>query len=115
MIWLAIKRIVDLLTLALLILLISIVMTNNKSSEDFGNFSLKLELFKEDYIKATNNNIAYIDNRINKLAEVQDRYQVSTDQRVYVIEQRLLQLQTDKKNNSKVINTNTNINTLLNN
>lgn len=111
--WVIVRRVADLLTLVLLIIMISIVMTNSKSSEDFGNFALKLDKYKQESAKVMASNIEYMDNRVNGLAETQDRYQVSTDQRVYVLEQRILQLQTDKKASQKVINNN--INTLTTN
>lgn len=111
--WVIVRRVADLLTLVLLIIMISIVMTNSKSSEDFGNFALKLDKYKQESAKVMASNIEYMDNRVNGLAETQDRYQVSTDQRVYVLEQRIIQLLSDKKANQKVINNN--INTLTTN
>ena len=106
MVWLFIKRTVDVLTLMLLIVMITIVMTNSKSAEDFGNFGLKLDQFKQESLTVMSKNVDYFDSRVNKLAEVQDRYQVNTDQRVYVMEQRMLQLQLDKKQSQKVIQNN---------
>lgn len=106
MVWLFIKRTVDVLTLMLLIVMITIVMTNSKSAEDFGSFGLKLDQFRQESLTVMSKNVDYFDGRINKLAEVQDRYQVNTDQRVYVMEQRVKELQADKKNNQKVIQTN---------
>lgn len=81
-------------------------MTNSKSAEDFGNFSLKLDQYKQDTLNVISKNVDYMDRRINGYAETQDRYQVSTDQRVYVLEQRMLQLQSDKKDNQKMIQNN---------
>lgn len=106
MVWLFIKRTVDVLTLMLLIIMISIVMANSKSSEDFGNFGLKLDQFKQESRDVMGKNIDYFDGRVNKLAEIQDTYQVTTDQRVYVLEQRVKELLTDKKSNQKIINNN---------
>lgn len=106
MVWLFIKRTVDILTLMLLIIMISIVMTNSKSAEDFGSFGLKLDQFKQEYKAVMSKNMDYFDSRVNKLSEAQDTYQVTMDQRVYVIEQRVKELQADKKNNQKVIQTN---------
>lgn len=113
MIWLIIRRLADSLTLVLLIIMIFIVMTNSKSSEDFGNFSLKLDKLKEETLVVIGKNVDYFDKRTNNLAEVQDRYQVNTDQRVYILEQRVKELQADKKQAQRVINNN--INTLTSN
>lgn len=113
MVWVVIERIVHLLTLMLLILMISIVMTNNKSSEDIGNFGLKIDQVKQDTLVVIGKNVDYVDRRINGIAETQDRYQVGMDQRVYIVEQRIKELQSDKKSNQKIITNN--INTNLNN
>lgn len=115
MVWLFIKRTVDILTLMLLIIMISIVVTNSKSAEDFGSFGLKLDQFRQESLTVMSKNVDYFDGRINKLAEVQDRYQVNTDQRVYVMEQRVKELQSDKKQAQRVINNNINTNTNTNN
>lgn len=104
--WVIVRRVADLLTLVLLIIMISIVMTNSKSSEDFGNFGLKLDKYKQESAKVMSSNIDYMDKRVNGLAETQDRYQVTTDQRVYVLEQRIKELQLDKKSSQKVIQNN---------
>lgn len=90
-------------------------MTNSKSSEDFGNFGLKLDKYKQESAKVMSSNIEYMDKRVNGLAETQDRYQVTTDQRVYVLEQRIKELQLDKKSSQKMINNNINNNQLGNN
>lgn len=110
--WVIVRRVADLLTLVLLIIMISIVMTNSKSSEDFGNFGLKLDKYKQESSKVMSSNIEYMDKRVNGLAETQDRYQVTTDRRVYVLEQRIKELQLDKKSSQKVIQNN--IQTLTN-
>lgn len=110
--WVIVRRVADLLTLVLLIIMISIVMTNSKSSEDFGNFGLKLDKYKQESAKAMSSNIEYMDKRVNGLAETQDRYQVTTDQRVYVLEQRIKGLQNTNKSSQKMIQNN--IQTLTN-
>lgn len=85
-------------------------MTNNKSSEDIGNFGLKLDQMKQDVLVVIGKNIDYTDKRINTIAEIQDRYQVGMDQRVYIVEQRIKELQNDKKSNQKIITNNINTN-----
>ncbi|MNW18715.1 hypothetical protein D3C71_2183870 [compost metagenome] len=66
-------------------------------------------------MKVVANNTDYLEQRVNKASERQDDYQVSTDQRVYVLEQQMKALQADKKNGQKVINNNINTNTAMNN
>jgi len=106
MVWVIIERIVHLLTLMLLILMISIVMTNNKASEDIGNFGLKIDQVKQEFLVVIGKNMDYVDKRVNGISESQDRYQVGMDQRVYIVEMQLKALQADKKNNQKIINNN---------
>lgn len=112
MIWTLLERIVHLLTFVLLVLMMTVILTNSKSQEDIGNFGLKLDLAKQETLNTISNNVEYFDVRINKLAEKQDSYQVGTDQRVYILEQRVGQLQADKKNSQRIVNNN--INTLNN-
>lgn len=106
MLWVIIERIVQILTLTLLIIMISITMTNNKSSEDFGNFGLKLSQYKQETLDVIAKNVDYVDGRLNRIAENQDFYQVRMDQRVYIVEAQMKALQADKKLNQKVIQNN---------
>ena len=86
--------------------MLAIIMTNSKSSEDVGNFGLKLDVVKQESLNAIKNNVEYFEKRINNVSEKQDSYQVGTDQRVYVLEQRMKELQADRKNNQKVVQNN---------
>lgn len=115
MIWTILERTIHLLTFVLLVAMLAIIMTNSKSSEDVGNFGLKLDVVKQESLNAIKNNVEYFEKRINNVSEKQDSYQVGTDQRVYVLEQRMKELQADKKNNQKVVNTNINNNLINNN
>lgn len=106
MIWVILDRIVHLVTLMLLILMVCIIFNNNKTTEQVGNFTLKVDGLHAQTLKAISSNVEYFETKFNKLAEIQDSYQVSTDQRVYILENRLKELQADKKSNQKIINTN---------
>lgn len=114
MLWVIIERIVQVLTLTLLIIMISITMTNNKSSEDFGNFGLKLNQYRQETLSVIAKNVDYVDGRINRVAENQDFYQVRMDQRVYIVEAQMKAIQADKKAGQKVIQNNINTNTNTN-
>jgi ribose 5-phosphate isomerase len=106
MIWTILERTIHLLTFVLLVAMLAIILSNSKSSEDVGNFGLKLDVVKQESLNAIKNNVEYFEKRINNVSEKQDSYQVGTDQRVYVLEQRMKELQADKKNNQKVIQNN---------
>lgn len=110
MIWEIVRRVVDLSTLLLLIMIISIILKNDKGQEDIGNFGLKLDQYRIESLRVMSNNVDYADTRINKLAEIQDSYQVGTDRRLGILEERIKMFQLDKMNNQKIINNNTNTN-----
>lgn len=106
MFWTVVERLVNLTFLLLAIIIITMLLNNTTASSDANNFSLKIEAFRQETLKVLNNNLDYVDKRLNRLAETQDSYQNSTDQRVYLVEQQVKLLQLDKKNNQKIINNN---------
>ncbi len=111
MVWTIIDRVVSLTFLLLAVTTLILLLNTTAATKEASNFSEKLELYKLESQKVMSNNITYIDNRLNKNAENQDSYQVSTDQRMYILELQVKQIQADKKNNgSKNINTNINTN-----
>jgi hypothetical protein len=112
MFWIIVDRVVNLTFLMLALIIITILLNTSTAAREGSLFSDKLELFKQETQKVMTNNLNYVDNRVNKLSETQDSYQVSTDQRVYVLELRVKELQQDKKQNQRVINNN--VNTLTN-
>lgn len=114
MAWIVIDRIVSLTFLLLAITTLILLLNTTSATKEGSNFSEKLELYKQESMKVMSNNINYMDGRLNKVAENQDSYQVSSDQRMYVLEMQVKQLMlSDKKNNQKIVNNN--INTLTNN
>lgn len=106
MAWIILDRVVSLTFLLLAITTLILLLNTASATKEATNFSSKLELYKQESMKVMSNNMNYVDGRVNKVAENQDSYQVSTDQRMYVLEQRILQLQSSNKNNQKVIQTN---------
>jgi hypothetical protein len=114
MVWIIVDRVVSLTFLLLAITTLILLINTASATKEASNFGEKLELYKQESMKVMSNNINYIDGRINKSSENQDSYQVSTDQRLYVLELQVKQLMLDRKQqNQKVINNN--INTLTNN
>lgn len=113
MAWIIIDRVVSLTFLLLAVTTLTLLLNTTSAIKEGSNFSEKLELYKQESIKVMSNNINYMDGRINKVSQNQDSYQVSSDQRMYVLEMQVKQLMLDKKNNQKIINTN--INTQNNN
>lgn len=113
MLWKILDRAGTLAYLLLSTILITILLSNSSENAGVNNYGQKLELTKKDILRVLSNNTEYLEKRLNGVSERQDNYQVSTDQRVYVLEQRMLQLQNDKKNSQKIINNN--LNTLTTN
>lgn len=113
MVWIIVDRIVSLTFLLLAVTTLILLLNTTSATKEASNFSEKLELYKQESMKVMSNNINYVDGRLNKVAENQDSYQVSSDQRMYVLEMQVKQLMSDKKNNQKIVNNN--INTLTNN
>lgn len=112
-IWKVLDRAATVAYLILSTILIAILMANSSENAGKNNYAQKLTLVQQEIMKVVANNTDYLEQRVNKVSERQDDYQVSTDQRVYVLEMRMKELQTDKKQNQKIVNNN--INTLTNN
>lgn len=113
MVWTILDRVVSLTFLLLAITTLILLLNTAAATKESSNFSEKLELYKLESQKVMSNNINYIDGRLNKNSENQDSYQVSTDQRMYILEMQVKQILLDKKNNQKIVNNN--INTLTSN
>lgn len=113
MIWKILDRAATLAYLLLSAILITILMNNSSENAGVNNFAQKLTVVQQELQRVIANNTDYLEQRVNKVSERQDDYQVSMDQRVYVLEMRMKELQADKKNGQRVINNN--INTLTNN
>lgn len=112
MIWIVVDRVVSLTFLLLSITTLILLLNTASSTKEASNFSQKLELYKQESMRVMSNNMAYFDGRINKSSENQDSYQVSTDQRMYVLEMQVKQIMSDKKSGSpRIINTNIQNNT----
>lgn len=106
MVWIIIDRIVSLTFLLVAITVLILLLNTASATKEGSNFSEKLDLYKQESLKVMSNNMNYFDTRINKVAENQDSYQVSTGQRLYVLEMQVKTLEADKRNNQKVINNN---------
>lgn len=106
MVWIIVDRVVSLTFLLLATTTLILLLNTASATKEASNFGEKLELYKQESMKVMSNNINYIDGRLNKVSENQDSYQVSTDQRLYVLELQVKQLLADRKNNQKIINNN---------
>lgn len=112
MLWL--RTVVDLTFLLLAVLLITVLLRDMKVNDNSESVAMSLEALRLDINTAMSKNIEYIDGRLGKLGEIQDKYQTSTTSRMYLLEQKIERLEKDNKQNTKIINTisNTNTNTV---
>lgn len=108
MLWMILERTINLCTLVLLIVMLSIIFNNNKSSQDFLEFETALSQYKAENQTTRANNIAYIEGRINKLQEYQDNYQILVDRRLNNMETQVKLLTETNKANQRIINNNIN-------
>ena len=115
MFWKILDRAGTIAYLLLSTILITILMNNSSENAGVNNYAQKLTLVQQEIMKVVANNTDYLEQRVNKVSERQDDYQVSTDQRVYVLEQQMKALQADKKLNQRVIQNNVNTNTVTSN
>lgn len=107
MVWIIVERAVHIATLMLLILMIAIIFSNNKSSDERTTFNLQLEEFKQEVARVRSKNIEYLENRINRQAETQDNYQNSTSSKLTILEKRIIQLELQAKTTGpRIINNN---------
>lgn len=110
--WDVLRRVIDLLHIVVLILLLTIMFLNNKSSENVSSFSLKVESLKDDMVKVITNNTSYLETRVNRAEEKQDNYQNTTSNQISLLSKRVEKLEQGVKGGTKIINTNNNVNTI---
>lgn len=97
MLWAVLKRAIDVCHLLLLLLLLGILGTTAKVDVDTEFFNKKVELFQEDMSKMVAGHLEYVEGRVNRLQENQDGYQVSTHQRLKLLEGRVKALEAENR------------------
>ena len=115
MFWKIIERATNLLMIVASLLMITILFNNTKAEDINDAVSHSIANVKQDALKAISNNVEYFEGRINRLAENQDTYQLSTTSRMSVLEQKVLKLEQEDKKSNRVVNVNNNNNTQNNN
>lgn len=111
--WDILKRAIDVIHFVVLILMVSILFLNNNTSEQVATYGLKMESLKEDVMKVISNNTSYLEQRQNRIDAKQDNYQNTSSTQISLLNQRVEKLEKAYKNDTKIINTNTN-NVLVN-
>jgi uncharacterized protein YlxW (UPF0749 family) len=99
---------VDLTFLALALVLITILLADRYDSANQSTVTMEIQKLREDVTSASMKNVMYLEGKINRVAESSDSYQVSTHQRIKVLEARMESLEMRNKATSRVNNTNIN-------
>lgn len=107
--WDILKRAIDIIHFVVLVLMVSVLFLNNKSSENVASFGLKVDSVKEEITKVIANNTVYLEQRQNRIEAKQDNYQNTSSTQISLLNQRVERLEQAYKNNNKIINTNNNL------
>lgn len=106
------RTIVDMTFLLLAVIIIVVILKDTREREVVDNVRKDVEVVSKDLNSLIESNTTYLEKRINGTDERQDNYQSSTSRRIHVLEQRILKVETDTKQSTRI--TNTNINTINN-
>lgn len=108
MFWKVVDRAVQLTYLLLAIILLAIVVKSDTSYDNLKTFSNKLDLYIEESSRVRDNNLQYLEGRINKNQAQSDSYQNGVTTRLDVLEERVKRLEKDNKEKNSNVNINSN-------
>jgi len=103
------RTVVDLTFLALAVVLITTLLADRYDSVNEGVAAMEIQKLRKDIMDVSMKNMAYLENKVNRVAEASDSYQVDTYRRIQVLENRMESLEARNKSAPRVSNTNTNI------
>lgn len=102
------RTIVDLTFLALAVVLITTLLADRYDSVNEGVAAMGIQKLRKDIMDISMKNMIYLENKVNRVAEASDSYQVDSYRRIQVLENRMESLEARNKSNSRVNNINTN-------
>jgi hypothetical protein len=100
------RAIVDLTFLALALVLITTLLADRYDEAGYNAIHVKIQNVKEDVLDVNMKNILYLENRVNRVTESSDSYQVSVNGRISVLENRMIGLEARAKENTRIVNNN---------
>lgn len=100
------RTVVDLAFLTLALVLVTILVTDRYDSNKYSTVSLEIQNLRNDVLSSSMKNFTYLESKINRVSEVSDSYQNEMNRRIKVLEHRMESLETRKRDNSRIINTN---------
>lgn len=74
---------------------------------DNSNASEGLTAAKKEIQDVMQSNMYYMEGKVNRVAESSDSYQVNTNSRITVLENRMMSLESRRKESARITNTNT--------
>ena len=108
------RTVVDLTFLLLAVVLIVVVLKGNREREVVDTARYEVAITKQELSDAMGKAANYLESRVNASEGRQDTYQTSTSRRLDVLEDRMSVLEAQRKESSRNINLNNNINTVNN-
>jgi len=102
------RTIVDLTFLALAVVLITTLLADRYDSVNEGVAAMEIQKLRKDIMDVSMKNMSYLENKVNRVAEASDSYQVDTYRRIQVLENRMESLEARSKASPRVNNINTN-------
>ena len=102
------RTVVDLTFLALAVVLITTLLADRYDSVNESVATMEIQKLRKDILDVSMKNISYLENKINRVAETSDSYQVDSYRRIQVLESRMESLEARSKGASRVSNINTN-------
>jgi len=102
------RTIVDLTFLALAVVLITTLLADRYDSVNEGVAAMEIQKLRKDIMDVSMKNMIYLEDKVNRVAEASDSYQVDTYRRIQVLENRMESLEARNKSGSRVNNINTN-------
>jgi len=103
------RTLVDLTFLALAVVLITTLLADRYDSVNESVATMEIQKLRKDVMDVNMKNISYLENKINRVAETSDSYQIDSYRRMQVLENRMESLEERNKTASRVTNTNTNV------
>jgi hypothetical protein len=93
----------------LVAVIVSIKLTDSSFNDSQTNKIVsEVARIEQSTTKVMSNNLMYLEGRLNNLATNQDSYQISTSRRLDVLAARQQSLENRKRDNTRIVNTNTN-------
>jgi len=100
------RTVVDLSFLALAVVLITTLLADRYDSNNEAAISLEIQNLRKDVLNASMQNVRYLEDKINRVSSSSDSYQVSVNNRLSVLENRMQSLDTRTKENTRIVNNN---------